>query len=175
MEAKKTIFEEKQYFRQIWLWIMVLAVNGVFLYGLFRQLVQKQEFGNKPMSDLALIMLNLFNLTLTCFLLFVRLETKITEEGVYYRYYPLQHFRKIIWGRIGQAYVRRYSPLREFGGWGLRIGWKKGMAYNVSGNQGLQLVYDQGRHLLLGTARPGELEAVLKKLDRWKPADDRDK
>lgn len=173
MEDKKTIFfEEKQYFRQIWLWIMVMAVNGVFLFGIYRQLVLKQDYGNDPLPDTALILLNLFNLTLTAFLLFVRLETKITEDGVYYRYYPLQSFKKIGWDRIGQAYVRRYSPIREFGGWGLRMGWKKGMAYNVSGKHGLQLVYDQGRHLLLGTAKPEELEDVLKKLDRWKPAED---
>ena len=175
MEDKKPIFEEKQYFRQIWLWIIVLTVNGVFLYGVFRQMALKEDFGTEPMPDMALILLTLFNLALAAFLLFVRLETKVTEDdGVYYRYYPLQSFRKIDWDRVRQAYVRRYNPIREFGGWGLRIGWKKGMAYNVSGKHGLQLVNDQGRHLLLGTAEPEELEDVLKKLGHWKPAEDRD-
>ncbi len=172
MEDKKPIFEEKQYFRQIWLWIIVLTVNGVFLYGVFRQMALKEDFGTEPMPDMALILLTLFNLALAAFLLFVRLETKVDEEGVYYRYYPLQSFKKITWDHMERAYVRRYNPLREYGGWGLRGSWKKGWAYNVSGKHGLQLVYDRNKRLLLGTGKPEVLETELKKLGRWKPERD---
>ena len=43
-------------------------------------------------------------------------------------------------------------------------------ALNVSGNQGLQLELADGRRILLGTRRPGELRQTLEKLRIGQPA-----
>lgn len=76
-------------------------------------------------------------------------------------------YKKISWDRISKAFVRQYNPITEYGGWGLRLGLLgKGKAFNVSGNKGLQLVYDNGKRFLLGTQRPEEVERVLKQLGR---------
>jgi hypothetical protein len=40
-----------------------------------------------------------------------------------------------------------------YGGWGIKRGIG-GLAYNVSGNQGLQLVLTDGRKILIGTQKP---------------------
>jgi len=37
-------------------------------------------------------------------------------------------------------------------------------AYNVSGNKGIQLVFTNGRKLLIGTKRPEEVKEILEKL-----------
>jgi hypothetical protein len=66
--------------------------------------------------------------------------------------------------------VRSYNPLREFGGWGYRSwGGKKGNAWNISGNQGLQLQFKSGKELLIGTQQPEALVQCFEKLIQESP------
>ncbi|MGI4862562.1 MAG: hypothetical protein ACRYFZ_01470 [Janthinobacterium lividum] len=55
---------------------------------------------------------------------------------------------------------RTYSPLGDYGGWGIR-GLPSNLAYNVWGQAGLQLIFQSGNKLLLGTQQPEELRKVL--------------
>ena len=49
--------------------------------------------------------------------------------------------------------LRTYSPIREFGGWGIRYGFEcKG--YTVSGNKGLEITLKNGRKILFGSQKP---------------------
>jgi len=57
---------------------------------------------------------------------------------------------------LDKVYLRKYSPIGEYGGWGFRYG-----AYNIKGSQGLQLKFKNGKMLLIGTQRPEELQKVL--------------
>ena len=92
---------------------------------------------------------------------FTQLHTEIGDEGIAYRMQPFHRtWRRIPWEEIERAYVREYKPLREFGGWGVRIG-VNGKAYNVKGNQGLQIELISGQKILLGTQRPEALQEVL--------------
>jgi hypothetical protein len=61
--------------------------------------------------------------------------------------------------------VRQYNPITEYGGWNISIGlFGKGQAFNVSGNKGLQLIYDNGKKFLTGTQGPEEPEQLLKQI-----------
>ncbi len=69
-----------------------------------------------------------------------RLETVIDLEGISVRLFPLHlKFKFFLWQDIEKIYVREYAPLSEYGGWGLRYSVNHGKAYNISGNQGVQL------------------------------------
>ncbi len=57
---------------------------------------------------------------------------------------------------VRTAEVRNYNAVLEYGGWGLRFGWK-GWAFNARGNRGVQLVMASGRRILIGSQRPEEL------------------
>ena len=162
------LFYERQYFRQIWLWIILLLVNGFFIFALVKQIFFGQVFGDKPMSNGQLIFAVSIVLIVTLLFVFLRLETEITEEGVYYRFFPFQITRKkISWSRISKAFVRQYNPIAEYGGWGLRIGlFGRGRAFNVSGKEGLQLIYDNGKKFLIGTNKPVDLQNALQQLGR---------
>ena len=111
------------------------------------------------------------------------LTTYINEEGILIRLFPF--FVKWIsfpWDIISKAYIRTYRPIKEYGGWGIRhpsgmfrfnIIRIKGLrnnpnnvAYNMSGNIGLQLELINGKRVLIGTRRPVELEEVLRKLNK---------
>lgn len=71
----------------------------------------------------------------------------------------------IPWSEIETVHIRKYKPLREYGGWGWRVG-PNGKAYNVKGNQGLQLLFKDRTALLIGTQKPKELEMFLKQIGK---------
>lgn len=58
-----------------------------------------------------------------------KLQTVIKTDGIYVRFFPIHiAFRKYSWDKLSKVYVRTYSPLAEYGGWGLRLGlFGKGM------------------------------------------------
>ncbi|PSR56463.1 hypothetical protein AHMF7605_24680 [Adhaeribacter arboris] len=164
------LFSETQRFKQWWLWVILLGINGIFLFGVFKQVIGGQPWGNNPMSNTALLISAGFFLLLTILFINFRLDTQIKEDGIYVRFFPFHlSFRYYDWNKIAKSYVREYKPIREFGGWGLRSGsFGKGSALNVSGNQGLQLEFTDGNKLLIGTNRPDELTKLLTQIKQSK-------
>ncbi|MEY3368837.1 MAG: hypothetical protein RI973_1992 [Bacteroidota bacterium] len=165
------LFSEKQYFRQTWIWLIMAPVNLLFLFGLVRQLGYGKTFGDKPMSDQELIVATVLSFLPMLLILLLKLETVIRRDGIYYRFVPFQWtFRKITWESTEKIYVRKYNPLREYGGWGLRTGLSgKNGAFNVSGDQGLQIEFNNGRKFLIGTKKPKELAEALQGLGQYRP------
>jgi hypothetical protein len=63
-----------------------------------------------------------------------------------------------------KCYVRKYNAIAEYGGWGWRLGlFGKGTAYNISGNEGLQLEFINGKKLLIGTQKLEALSGIVEK------------
>lgn len=164
----EVLFTERQKFRQWWLWAIFLGINSLFLFGVFRQVIGGQPFGDKPTSNTGLLVTAGLTVLLTFLFWNVRLDTIIKEDGIYVRFFPFHlQWRHYGWATLNKAYIRKYSPLIDYGGWGLRLGLlAKGWAFNVSGNQGLQLEFKNGRKLLIGTNKPGELAEVLRKIQQ---------
>jgi len=161
------LFIEKQpFWRNMVLLITLPLINGIFIWGFVQQVVFGITWGNNPMSDVRLCIVAGVLLLFSVLLLLSKLQTVITGEGIYVRFRPIDFkTRFYAWEDIDEAYVRKYSPLREFGGWGARGSWKRGVAYNVSGSIGLQLVLENGRKILIGTNRAEELQEILKKIN----------
>ena len=108
----------------------------------------------------------MFPLLFLLFFFFMRLDTNIDEESLSVTLSPFGS-RKIAWKNIDKAYVKKYKPLLEFGGWGIRYGFgNKGMAFTVGGNQGLQLELSNGKKVLIGTKKARELTEFLKQINR---------
>jgi hypothetical protein len=92
------------------------------------------------------------------------LDVRLDATGAYYRLLPLQwHWQHVAWPEVSRAYLRRYDPLSEYGGWGIK-GTARNRAYNIANDEGLQLELRDGRRVLLGTQRPTELAQVLAQL-----------
>ncbi len=51
----KQLFSEKQYFRQVWVWIVLLSMNGYLIFALVKQAVLKQSLGARPKSTEELV------------------------------------------------------------------------------------------------------------------------
>jgi hypothetical protein len=159
----KILFSETQKFKQWWLWILLIGINAVMFYGVYVQVIQGQPFGDKPASNTSLLIGFGISLLITILVLNFRLDTQVKNDGIYVRLFPLQlSFRFFPWNNLSECFVREYNPVAEYGGWGLRLGlFGKGTAYNISGNKGLQLQFNNNKKLLIGTQKPEELQQVI--------------
>lgn len=166
-------FIEVQRFRQWWIWLIVagnLALTvGLFGYGMYRQLILGQPWGSKPMSDGSLLVVGpvaiLFSLGLFWLLLSARLEVKVASEALSVRFRPFVA-RRIPYREIARVEAKSYRPLVEYGGWGIRWGPGRGIAYNVSGTEGVLLELTNGKRILLGSQNPQPLaEAIRQRTD----------
>lgn len=164
------LFTERQKFKQWWVWLILLGINGLFLFGLFKQIIDGEQFGDKPMSNVGLLIATGVTLLLTLLFLNLRLDTEIKNDGIYVRFFPFHlTFKHYNWDSLTKSFVRQYSPISEYGGWGLRLGlFGKGTAFNVSGDKGLQLEFSNHKKLLIGTNQPEELNETLSKIGQIK-------
>jgi hypothetical protein len=65
---------------------------------------------------------------------------------------------------IAEAAVRSFHPVRDFGGWGIKLGRVDGhnvLGFNLEGNIGVLVRTTKGRRYLIGTNDPERLLAVL--------------
>ncbi|WP_316811333.1 DUF6141 family protein [Pedobacter heparinus] len=161
------LFTEDQKFKQWWVWLIILSMNGFFLSMVYQQLILKKQVGDRPMADTGLLIASGTILLVTLLFFYTRFSTRIKKDGIYVKFFPFQFsYKHYNWEMVAKAYIRTYSPLGEYGGWGLRYSISgKGMAYNVSGNKGLQLELNTGKKILIGTNKAAELEAVLNQLN----------
>jgi hypothetical protein len=150
-DEHEVVFQEEQPFDQIWLW----AVMGIELFVVLLPLI----LTGQPFIAIALVMA----LMVMTFALLgsLKLQTRIDSEGVHYRM-RVFHWKEqtIPWQEIDQIYLREYSPIKEYGGWGMRYG-RGGKAFNVKGNHGIQITKKDGKRLLLGTQMPDEVSSYL--------------
>jgi hypothetical protein len=90
-----------------------------------------------------------------------RMITQIRKDSIHVRFPPFRpSFAKYPWNSISKVYLRQYDPVTEFGGWGIRFG-PGGKAINMSGNIGLQLIFNDGSRLLIGTNQPEKIAEAL--------------
>ncbi len=162
---KETLFYEEQRFRQAWIWVLLLGVLGILLWGIFQQEILGEPYGDKPVPTFVLVLLCALPLGLIWFFAQLKLMTTVTETEILIHFRPLAR-RNIPISEIRKAYIRKYRPISEFGGWGVRYGGK-GMAYNVSGNKGLQLELKNGKLVLIGTQKNEALEKVMEQLELY--------
>jgi hypothetical protein len=166
-DSKKALFRETQRFRQIWVWALLIAIAGTVIYSMVQQLILDNPFGTNPAPDLALVILGIvFVLALPVLFYLLNLTTEVRPDGLYYRFFPIHRsFRRIAPDELSGYEARTYSPLREYGGWGIRYG-SSGTAFNISGNRGVQLELVNGKSILIGSQRPEELVAALDSIKR---------
>jgi hypothetical protein len=165
------LYKETQRFTQWWLWVLILVPVALTWYGTYLQLILKKPFGNHPAPDsVMLIIWIIFGIGLPLLFIKVRLETEVRYKGLYVRFSPFQFkFRAILYDNIESYEIRTYSGLKEYGGYGIRYG-TQGKAYNVSGNQGMQLKLKKGKDFLVGTQDPVQffnaLDSAIKSYKR---------
>src|SRR5690606_23605015 len=131
-----TQFSEKQSFRQPWLVILILLINIAAWTRVIAQIGYGLTLRDTPMDTTSLVISYLLLLAFTIWMLVLRLETEVKSDGVYFRFWPFHAaWQKILFSEMIWYEARKYKPIKEYGGWGIRYGLfgKHGKAYNVSG------------------------------------------
>jgi hypothetical protein len=158
------IFKEEQRFRQPWLWVIVLIASIIPWIGMIVQVISGQKVGDRPAPDWLIILIWLvFGVGFPLFFYSIRLITEVHRDGIHIRFFPFHRkFKTYRYDEIESFAARQYKPIREYGGWGIRYSLG-GMAYNVYGNKGVQLVLKSKKKILVGTQRPEEFyQAIVK-------------
>lgn len=162
MDKRFLFIEEQSFNRKIFIAVPIILFLICF-YGIFQQQILKIPFGNNPVSSTTLFFFSLIPIGILYLMQKTEMTTKIYTDGISVKIKPFFLKEKYYsFDDIEQIYSREYKPIREYGGWGIRIG-KSGRAYNMGGDMGLQLVFYDGKKILIGSKRPLEIESIIKK------------
>lgn len=148
-------FTEKQKFSK---WINY----GLFILTVFMLYVSVRASGTP--AFLHVLFAGLIPSVLIIFLFFIAtLTTNIDSAGISIKFPPLR-FKNLVysWKDMENCEIRTYKPIWEYGGWGIRFG-KKGKAYTVRGNKGIQIELKNGKQVLIGTQQTEEIDKLIHK------------
>ena len=149
------------------LWLIVCFISvALVVFSILR--LRKLSIKERPIAFVLLILLATVMVQGalgTVFLMVFRMETKIDDTHIETRLFPMElTYRQFSWTDVDSFYIRTYSPLQEYGGWGLRSLGSQNEAFNFWGDEGLQLHLKTGKRVLIGTMEPARLEAALQGL-----------
>ena len=157
------VFEENQKFTQSWLMIIIGISLLVPLALTIKEWSEKTDKSMEANLDL-IITLGIMCLVIAP-IIFMKLKTRIDNLGIHYQFFPFHLKPKLItWNEMEKVYVRKYNAVTEYGGWGLKGGFfykEKGIAYNVSGNLGIQIELKKGKKILIGTKQEEKVKQAL--------------
>ena len=133
------------------------------LYCLYMWYIAHEPTGNVEANDITAQLIVLI-CTLPVLILFysMKMVTTIDEIGIHYQFFPFHITKKTIrWGDMVKCYVRKYNPISEYGGWGLRGSFGTNKAYNVKGNMGIPTVLQTTEKVLIGTQKAKEAKDTI--------------
>lgn len=148
----KTIFEEKQRFNQWAIWLGIAIIASIMIY----QLLTQDEMYKSFFSFITLLIVVLLILS-------INLKTRIDEHGIHVKMFPF-HLSTVsyLWSDLYSAEVTQYSPIGDYGGWGVRLSLRgKGKAFNVRGNIGIKIQTADGKTRMIGTQKKDEAKRVI--------------
>ena len=145
----------------LWVMLVIYGVTALIWWGFISQIILDEPWGSNPAPDWLMWLLWLgIGIGLPILFNIMRLIVEVRPVEVFIRYFPI-HTRTIPLAEISQVEAREYSPIREYGGWGIR-GWSsKTAAYNVKGNQGVELTLFDGRKIMIGSQKAESLAIAI--------------
>ena len=155
----KIQFKEKQKFTQWWIWLILIGLGSIAVYGVVQQIFFGIEFGSKPMSNIGIIIFAFCVLGFIYFFWYMKLITKINDNGIKMQFVPFVK-KEIKWNELKSAKIVNYG----FVGYGIRLGSKYGTIYNTNGNIGLAVELNNGKKFVIGTQKKTELKNIVEKM-----------
>ncbi len=159
--SKTTFYREVQLLRQWWLWVIMLLITGASWWAFLAQIVGGEPWGDRPAPDwIVWLIFGLCGVFAPLLLYFARLVVTVEDDVVRIRWIPFAR-KTVPLTDIESFKPCTYRPIREYGGWGVRWGGKRGTAWNARGNRGVQLVLLNGKRILIGSQRAEELAMAI--------------
>ncbi|GGE44593.1 hypothetical protein GCM10011391_24240 [Pullulanibacillus camelliae] len=163
MPDSTLIFEEVQYPKK-GIWFLTLCIAAIVWYGFIQQMIIGIPFGSQPAPDGFLTFLFvIFGVGLPICTWRFKLVTQIRSDGISVQLTPFHRHARVFPYETIQSYEPMdYSPIKRFGGWGIRINHFGETSYSMNGNQGLFLCTTKGV-FVIGTQQPEALAQAIEK------------
>jgi hypothetical protein len=165
-QARLPVFEEVQHFRHPGVWALVSIPVAVAWFAAVWQVVLGRSFGDRPAPNWVLVTVWVVaGVLLPMWLASLRLVTRVDDRGVDVRFHPPLSGRLFRLEDIERCQQVSYLPIREFSGWGIRWGGRRG-------DVAVELTLRQGYRFAVGSQHPDELEqAILERLAQDRAGD----
>jgi hypothetical protein len=162
-------YSERQYFRQDWLWALLLVSSVPAAIVVVAVLHDSGGLTTDAAFWIVAVLSLVFGPIVAFY--YARLEVSVDEDGLALRLWPLQLRQRLVpCTDIEAVRTVDISPMGDFGGvgvrydlsvyrWGVRIGEPVG--YVVSGDRGVRIDRTNGRDLVVTTEDPRALAAAL--------------
>ncbi len=149
-------FVETQRFTQWWIMWVYFGLFGLVLFAIIKWYFFKEAIGNvKPTNYEAQIGLYTIISIVTVLLLMSKLETRISEKGIAYRFFPFdRNFRLVSWQEMESCAVK---SIRTYGIHGYRIN-----RLSIAGNSVVQIDKKDGSTIHIGTQKGKEVRGIIK-------------
>ena len=158
------LFEETQEFSKTGSQIITKVTSVLLLIASLLILFSNSE--NKVVTSIALFVGSIISGGISFIFTKAKLIMQIRTDGIYVAFPPLRNsFTICYWENIDKLFIREYDPIGEYGGWGVK-GMGNNLAYNVSGNIGVQIVLSNDAKLLIGTNQAEEIARILRRLGK---------
>jgi hypothetical protein len=154
------LFYEKQIFKHSRVRYLLAILPAAFLLLLIWQVILRHPTGRQPLSNGNVIGWTVFLWLVYLRLITLKLVTEVHAGNLHLSMHGLWSIRKIPLAGIGSAEVVIYDPVKDYGGYGIRLS-PRGRAYIASGNRGVRLTLMKGMKVLVGSQRPQELAQAI--------------
>jgi hypothetical protein len=152
-------FYERQKYKNNLLFLFLLAIEAILVYMITVEVLSDNLWGSKKHETWKLIALTALiptPLLLSFFL--IRLDTVITEEGIFYRWFPFKrNYNMLLWDGIKEVFI---VDMKNVG-----FNWRFNNKYNETNFPGsefaLMVQMKNGKTKLLGTRKADEMNRVL--------------
>lgn len=91
-----------------------------------------------------------------------RLVVDVDARGIQVSFHLLWPTRHIPLDDVQRARATKFSPLADYGGWGVRLSWK-GWAFDTGGAEGVLVETKSGKRIMIGSRRARDLEEAIAK------------
>src|SRR4030095_8086118 len=152
-------FYEKQRYRNIFMLVLLILVEVYLVYLIFEDVMGDKFWGSRRYESWAIITITaLIPTPLLLSFFIIRLDTIITEEGIFYRWFPFKrNYNMVLWDVVKEVYI---VDMKQVG-----FKWRFTNKYNETNFPGsdhaLLIQMKNGKTKLLGTRKVEELNRVL--------------
>jgi len=142
--------------------IMMMLILAAFFIGisifLYYETIVVEDFGLTSTEGIILIVSMVLTLGITAAVAVIRIKTSVTYKELRVGIFK---GRLVPMTDIDSVAVEEFRPMKDYLGWGIRIG-RKGLGYIAAGtDKGLRINLKTGKSFLISTKRPFEFESAV--------------
>ncbi len=164
-------YEETQRWPDWSVWLVTIGAGGFILFMLvmaWRAAAPCWQGGTPNWPIVAICLVAAAAETFVIYMFAAgKLTIQVYHDGIFVRLHPFPG-RLIPFEQVEEIASAHFSPLRDFGGWGVR--WRgRTTAYIIRGNRGITVKLRNGRTVVIASQDPDALTAIAQRaFQRWK-------